>query len=52
MARQKRSELCDLLGVELNIKSKVEDAGAKKRSDEKKVDELDSYDALVRQAGY
>jgi len=49
-ARANRAKLCDLLGVILSIKTKAE--GSTRNLKEKKADELDSYDALVRDAGY
>ena len=53
VARVKRAELCSMMGIALNIKVKVDDEASRlKKSVEKKVDELDSYDALVREAGY
>jgi hypothetical protein len=55
VSRAKRTELCEVLGVQLNIKVKTDDEAAaakKKKEHEKNVDELDSYDALVREAGY
>jgi hypothetical protein len=47
-AREKRTKLCELMEIDLNVKAK-----ANSNSETTKVvDELDSYEALVREAGY
>jgi hypothetical protein len=51
MAREKRASLCSVLQVELPIRAKTA-SGDRARAGGGKVDELDSYDSLVREAGY
>jgi len=48
IARKKRTEISGLVGMELNIKAKAGASTAKKVV----ADELDSYESLVREAGY
>lgn len=55
-ARARRLELCELMGLKMTVKAPAAGAGAggaraaaKQRP---KADELDSYEALVREAGY
>ena len=50
-AREKRLQLCALLEVTMQIRVAVDPTGPKKRVKQVK-DELDSYDSLVRTAGY
>jgi tubulin-specific chaperone D len=50
MAREKRQSLCATLQIELALKPSA--GSGERRKAEGKVDELDSYDSLVRDAGY
>lgn len=51
MAREKRQSLCTVLHIELALRPKA-GSGTRGKSEDSKVDELDSYDSLVRDAGY
>jgi hypothetical protein len=53
MAREKRQSLCAVLNIDLALKlSAGSGGGGRGKAGEDKVDELDSYDSLVRDAGY
>jgi hypothetical protein len=52
MAREKRSSLCAVLCVELPVKAAKFGSARGRGEGATRVDELDSYDSLVREAGY
>jgi hypothetical protein len=58
VARERRARLCEVLGVEMKVsvgggeeEGKSSSSSSKKKKKPAKEDELDSYDALVREAG-